>query len=203
MGKLITVVGNSGTGKTTLTKNLCEVGSFIALLEIPEERPFTKRFQDNPKGFSLSNQVDYLLLQAEQEIFVRENDIVGVQDGGLDQCFHVFTKRFYQKGYLEDEEYYLCERLYSTLRLLLPLPNLIIKLTAPYSVLAERMAKRHRDIDIEKSEDLLELGKLIEEWLTKGTSVPIMHIDTNEDDPSNTTIIEDLVREVKNKLEIK
>jgi deoxyadenosine/deoxycytidine kinase len=203
MGKLITVVGNTGIGKTTLTIKLCEVGSFIALLEKNEERPFQKRFQDDLKGFSLSNQVDFLLFRAEQEIFVRENDIVSVQDGGLDQDYHVFTKRFHQKGYLEDEEYYLCERLYSTLRLFLPLPDLIIKLTAPYSILAERMAKRQRDIDIEKSEDLVELEKLIEEWLTKATSVPIIHIDTSEDDPSYTTIIEELVRDVKTRLKIK
>jgi len=140
------------------------------------------------------------LFRAEQEIYVRENDIIRVQDGGLDQDYYVFTKRFHQKGYLEDEEYYLCERLYSTLRLFLPLHDLIIKLTAPYSILAERMAKRQRDIDIEKSEDLLELGKLIEEWFTKGTSIPIIHIDASEDDPSYTTITEDLVRDVKNKL---
>jgi len=104
---------------------------------------------------------------------------------------------------LEDEEYYLYERLYSTLHLFLPLPDLIIKLTTPYSILAERMVKRQRDIDIEKSEDLLELGKLIEEWLTKGTSISIIHIDASEDDPSYTTITEDLVRDVKNKLKIK
>jgi deoxyadenosine/deoxycytidine kinase len=204
MGKLITVVGNCGTGKTTLTINLCEVGSFIALLEKNEERPFQKRFQDNLKEFSLSNQVDFLLFRAEQEIFVRENDIVGIQDGGLDQDYYVFTKHFHQKGYLEDEEYYLCERLYSTLRLFLPLPDLIVKLTAPYSVLAERMAKRQRDIDIAKSEDLLEMEKLIEEWLTKNdASIPIIHLDTSEDAPSYTTIIEDLVREVKVELKIK
>lgn len=203
MGKLITVVGNSGVGKTTLTKNLCEVGSFIPLLEKIEERPFIKNFQDNRKGFSLSNQVDFLLFRAEQEIFIRENDVVGVHDGGLDQDFHVFTKRFHQKGYLEDEEFFLCERLYSTLRQFLPLPNLIIELTAPYSILAERMAKRQRDMDIERSEDLLELGKLFEAWLTTVTSIPVIRIDASGDDPSYSAIIDDLVRDIKNKLKIK
>jgi deoxyguanosine kinase len=203
MGKLITVVGNTGIGKTTLAIKLCEVGSFIPLLEKNVERPFQKRFQDNLKGFALSNQVDFLLFRAEQEIYVRENELVGVQDGGLDQDYHVFTKRFHQKGYLEDEEYYLCERLYSTFRQLLPLPDLIIKLTAPIPILAARMAKRGRAIDIEKPEDLVDLENLIEEWLTKATSIPIIHIDTSEDDPSYTTIIEDLVRDVKTKLQIK
>jgi len=203
MGKLITVVGNSGTGKTTLTLKLCEVGSFTALFEKNVERPFQKRFNEDLKGFALSNQVDFLLFRAEQEVFVRENDIVGVQDGGLDQDFHVFTKRFRQKGYLEDDEFHLCERLYSALRLFLPLPDLIIRLTAPISILAERMTKRQREIDIEKSEDLVELEKLIEAWLTKDLSVPIIHIDASKDDPSYSTVIDGLVQEIKNKLKIK
>ena len=97
----------------------------------------------------------------------------------------------------------MCERLYSTLRRFLPPPDIIIKLTAPYSILAERMAKRQRDLDIEKSEDLLELEKLIEEWLTTVTSIPIIHIDASGDDPSFDAIIKDLVRDVKNKLKIK
>ena len=202
MGKLITVVGNSGVGKTTLTKNLCEVGSFIPLLETIEVRPFIPKFQDNRKRFSLPNQIDFLLFQAEQEILVRENDNVGVLDGGLDQSFHVFTKRFHQKGDLEDDEFFLCERLYSTLRRFLPLPDLIIELTAPYSILAERMAKRQRDLDIEKSEDLFELGKLFEEWLTTVTSIPIIRIDASGHDPSYSTIIDDLIRDINNKLGI-
>ena len=95
------------------------------------------------------------------------------------------------------------KRLYATLRLFLSLPDLIIKLTAPYSMLAERMAKRQRDIDIEKSEDLLELEKRIKEWLTTVTSISIIHIDASEDDPSYSNITEDLVRDDKNKLNIK
>ena len=202
MGKLITVVGNSGVGKTTLTNILCEAGSFVPILEVPEERPFTKRFQDDPKGFSLANQVDYLLFQAEQEIFVRENDIVGVQDGGLEQSFHLFTKRFHQKGHLNDEEFYLCERLYSTLRKLLPFPDLVIKLNAPCAVLAKRMATRQREIDIEKSKDLAELEALIEEWMKKGIPVPTIEINASEDDPCYENIIDDLVRDVKTRLKI-
>ena len=139
---------------------------------------------------------------AEKEIFVRENNIVGVQDGGLDICFYVYTKRFHQKGYLNDEEFHLCERLYSILRLFLPSPDLLIILTAPLAIITERMGKRGRDIDIERSQDLIELEKLIEKWLAKSTSVPSIRIDASQDDPSYSSIIEDLVGDIKIRLNI-
>ena len=120
----------------------------------------------------------------------------------MDECFHVFTKRFHQKSYLDDEEFHLCERLYSTLRLFLPSPDLMIILTAPYGVIAERMRKRGRDIDIERSQDLIELEKLIEKWLAKSTSVPTIHIDASQEDPSYSSIIEDLIRDIKIRLNI-
>ncbi len=202
MGKLITIVGNCGTGKTTLALKLCEVGSFTALLEQNVKRPFQKRFDDNLQGFSLPNQIDFLLFRAEQEIFVRENNIIGIQDGGLDLDFHVFTKCFYQKGYLRDEEYHLCKRLYSTLRTFLPLPDLFIKLSAPISLLTDRMIKRQREIDIIKTEDLVDMENLIEEWMKKVISVPIIDIDTHEDDLSYSNVIDDLVSDVITRIEI-
>ncbi|MGD8456105.1 MAG: deoxynucleoside kinase [Anaerolineales bacterium] len=200
MGKLITVVGNSGIGKTTLATKLCEAAPFIAFLEKTDERPFQRKFQDDLKSYSLPNQVDFLLFRAEQEIYIREHDIVGVQDGGLDQDFHVFTKHFHRKTFLDAEEYRLCGRLYSTLRRSLPPPDLIIHLTAPVPILTARMAKRERNIEIAKSKDLAALQNLIEEWLSKNSSIPAIHVDATGDDPSYSSIIEDLIVEINSHL---
>ena len=167
------------------------------------DRPFQKRFDEDLKKYSLLNQIDFFLFRAEQEVYIRENDLIGVQDGGLDQDYYVFTHCFHQKGYLSDEEFYICKRLYSTLRLSLPLPDLFIKLNAPTSILVDRMIKRQREIDIIKAEDLIDMEKLIETWLSKDIPSPIISVDAREDDPSYSTVVDELLRKINKTLKIK
>ena len=202
MGKLITVVGNSGVGKTTFIKRFCEAGTFTPILEVTHERPFLQKFRHDLKGFCLANQVDFLLYQAEMQLFIQENELVGVQDGGLGLSFHVFTKRFYQKGYLDDGEYKLCERLYSMLRRILPSPNLQIVLSAPRSVIAERMRRRGRLNDIERTKDLEALDELFAAWLREESGIPTIELDASKDDPTYAYLIPDLLKEVRCELKL-
>lgn len=200
MGKLITVIGNSGVGKSTFTKALCKAGSFSPILETMEERPFIWKFHENRKRYVVANQVDYFLYQAEQEHQIRLREAVGIQDGGLDFGFHVFTKRFYQKGYLEKDEYQLLGRLYEMLRGFLPYPDLIIELFAPISVVTKRMVGRKRDLDIEVTEDLYALEALKVEWLDTIKSTPIIQVDASTDDPSYSSIIKSLFEQITENL---
>ena len=197
MGSLIAIVGNVGTGKTTLTQKLCESQGYTPFLEQHKERPFQKQFSSELRRFSLSNQMDYLLFRAEQEITIRQSNLISVQDGGLDQDFHVFTKLFHHKGYLDDEEFRLCERLYSALRQLLPGPDLFIKLSAPKSTLLMRRAKRKRDLDIAEAEDLDEMELLLQDWLPKVT-VPVLSLDTSNDDASYESLRDSLEERIRN-----
>jgi deoxyadenosine/deoxycytidine kinase len=148
MVKLIAVIGNWGSGKTTLTRRLSEQYGFVPLMEQHQERPFQARFRSDLKKYSLANQMDYLLFRAEQELSLQGSDTIGIADGGLEQDFHVFTALFHRKGYLDEHEYRICERLYKALRQTLPLPDLLIRLSAPLDVLRRRRAARSRELDI-------------------------------------------------------
>ena len=98
MGKLITVVGNTGIGKTTFVNNLCQISKYSAWYEKNDERPFQERFSQEHEKYALVNQIDFLIFRAEQEISIRQGGVPSVQDGGLEQDFFVFTKLFHRKG---------------------------------------------------------------------------------------------------------
>ena len=158
MGKIVIVVGNSGVGKTTLTRLLCEQGGYEAGLEQIGERPFQNQFARDLQRFALANQFDFLLFRSEQELLIRTGDNDGILDGGLEQDFAIFTRHFFNNGYLTEPEFRLCERLVGRLRQVLPPPELVIHLNAPLETIAERYAKRGRPLEIARQSDLGEAG---------------------------------------------
>jgi deoxyadenosine/deoxycytidine kinase len=198
MSKLITVVGNSGVGKTTFTRELCRAGAFATGLEQHIERPFHVLFSKNLHRFAFANQIDYLLLRAEQEQAIRQGAITGVLDGGLDQDFFVFTRLFSNRGFLTDGEFQLCERLYRFFRNVLPPPDLIIRLVAPLEVVVERYARRSRRLEIAKIEDLVELEKLLDDWLGSVTESPVLTVDASPDDPGYAQALIDVLAVIVN-----
>lgn len=180
MNKLISVVGASGVGKTTLVHALARTGLFATALEQHAERPFQALFKQH-KQYALANQVDYLLLRAEQEKQLRAADQVGLMDGGLDLDFHGFTRLFHSRGLLTDPEFDLCLRLYSLFREWLPLPELIVALSAPQGIITQRLASRRR-INIASAKDAKLLNGFIRMWLESVPPEKILYIDASGED---------------------
>ena len=200
MGQLISIIGNTGVGKTTLAQALCATGQFVAGLEQHAQRPFQTLFAGDLPRYALANQVDYLLLRAEQEEALRAFAGTGVVDGGLDQDFFVFTRLFHRHGYLSGREYDLCERLYRQLRRLMPAPDLFIHLTAPIEVLTARFLARHRSLEIARVEDVPLIDDLLADWLAREKPRSLLTIDTAADRDGFRHLVPNLVLEIDRRL---
>lgn len=188
-------------GKTTLTHLLAREFGCQPGLEQFDERPFQQAFANELSRYALANQVDYLLFRAEQEKALRQGDLPGFMDGGLEQDFYGFTRRFFQKGYLDAREMELCRRLYSMLRLALPPPDLVIRLVAPLEVIAARFARRGRPLEIARLEDLEALEALLDDWLEHYTEAPVLTIDASREDPEFARTLPELIRQVRQLIE--
>ena len=182
MGELITVVGASGAGKTALVRALSKTGKFEIAYEQHVERSFQALFKQDKK-YALANQIDYLLLRAEQELELRSSLKIGLLDGGLDLDFHGFTRLFHSRGLLADPEFDLCRRLYALIRALLPLPELIVRLSADEITIASRLSRRDR-INIASAEDTALFNSFLGEWLASIPSDQVLELDV-----SNETLV--------------
>ena len=198
MGKLIALIGNTGIGKTSLARALAQTGEFDLRLEQHSTRPFQTLFKLDTR-FALANQIDYLLLRAEQERMIRQTPQVGLIDGGLDQDFHGFTRLFHTRAMINDAEYELCNRLYNFIRSQLPLPDLIIHLTASDQVIRERLATRDR-INIAGLADIELLDTYLKEWLFSLNPEQVLHLDISSASASYQEITPGLRSQIRERL---
>jgi deoxyadenosine/deoxycytidine kinase len=198
MNKLISVVGVSGVGKTALVHALNKTGKFAIAYEQHAERPFQALFKSDSR-YALANQIDYLLLRAEQERQLRLSSKIGLMDGGLDLDFHGFTRLFHSRGLLADAEYDLCRRVYAFIREALPPPDLIVRLRADEITVANRLSTRDR-INIASAADTALFISYLDEWLASIPSDQLLDLDvtheTLEYDQSLRVII-DYVRKIE------
>lgn len=195
MGKLTTVIGPSGIGKTALVRALAKTGKFAIALEEHDERPFQALFKQDPL-YGLANQIDYFLLRAEQERALRAAPQIGLIDGGLDLDYHGFTRLFHARGLLTDPEFDLCRRLYELLRGLMPLPELIVRLKADEKTVAGRLSARKR-INIASAEDFTTFESFLDEWLATLDPVRILEVDVSTHDPRYNQAIPALLAQIK------
>jgi len=180
MSKLISVVGASGVGKTALVQALDRTGRFTIAYEQHAERPFQNLFKQDAR-YAFANQIDYLLLRAEQEAALRASPKIGLMDGGLDLDFHGFTHLFHRRGLLTDSEHDLCRRVYSFVRATFPPPDLIVRLHADDSTVARRLSTRDR-VNIASPEDTALFNSFLDEWIEDIPSDQLLTLDVSFDD---------------------
>jgi deoxyadenosine/deoxycytidine kinase len=179
LSKIISIVGASGVGKTTLMHAFMQTTNFACAYEQHNERPFQTLFKQD-KHFALANQIDYLLLRAEQEKELRASSQIGLIDGGLDLDFHGFTRLFLSRNLLSEPEFDLCRRLYTFIRAALPPPELIVRLNADVETVANRLSMRDR-VNIANADDTALFNSFLDEWLVSITSDQVLTIDVSNE----------------------
>lgn len=140
--QFITIEGNIGAGKTTLTNLLAKHFNAKAVLEEFADNPFLSKFYENPKQYAFPVELFFMAERYKQlKEMLHTKDLfqtVTVSD-------YLFTKcLLFAKVTLPEEEFRLYQKLFDIIHSQLAFPDILVYLHAPVSKLQLNIKKRNR-----------------------------------------------------------
>ncbi len=135
----VVVEGPIGVGKSSLASRLAASLDAELLLERADENPFLERFYREPDAAAFPTQLFFLMQRAEQVRRLNQGDMFRPQ---VVSDFLFSKDRLFAELNLDDAEFDLYDRVYRTLAVTLPRPDLVIYLQAPVTALQRRIRRR-------------------------------------------------------------
>jgi deoxyadenosine/deoxycytidine kinase len=141
----ITIEGNIGAGKTTLSHLLARHFNARLVLEEFADNPFLPKFYENPKQFAFPLELFFMA-----ERFKQLKDLIQQKDlfQSITISDYLFTKcLLFAKVNLPEDEFRLYQRLFEIIHQQLLQPDLLIYLHTPVSRLQQNIRKRNRSYE--------------------------------------------------------
>ena len=141
----ITVEGNIGAGKTTLSNLLAKHYNARLILEQFADNPFLPKFYEDPKQYAFPLELFFMAERFKQlKELLQQRDLfqsVTISD-------YLFTKcLLFAKVNLPDDEFGLYQRLFEIIHQQLIQPDILVYLHAPVSRLQQNIKKRGRSYE--------------------------------------------------------
>ncbi|MDD4666987.1 MAG: deoxynucleoside kinase, partial [Candidatus Cloacimonetes bacterium] len=158
--KLITIAGNVGLGKSTLTAIMGRSLKINTLYEKPEGNPLLEKFLGDKKRYCYELQLHFLEMRAQQRRLGKSGQASYVKDRSLPEDLLVFCNQFHADGLLTDDELDNLVTQFQTVNRQLPSSDLIIILQGSPSTAWERIQQRGREMEIEGGWQFSEIKNL-------------------------------------------
>ena len=151
--QFITIEGNIGAGKTTLSNILAQKLNAKLILEEFADNPFLPKFYEKPDQFAFPLELFFMAERYKQlKDFLNTQDLfqqVTISD-------YLFTKcLLFAKVNLPDEEFRLYQKLFDIIHQQITVPDILIYLHAPVQKLQENIKKRNRSYEQDTKDDYL------------------------------------------------
>ncbi|MBE5109117.1 deoxynucleoside kinase [Bacillus thuringiensis] len=154
----ITVEGPIGVGKTSLAKEISTHMQLHLLKEIVDENPFLGKFYEDIDEWSFQTEMFFLCNRYKQleDINIKYLN----QRKPVVADYHIFKNLIFASRTLKDSQYDKYMQIYRILTQDMPVPNVIVYLTASLETLQKRIAMRGREFEKNMDQNyLLQLTK--------------------------------------------
>lgn len=175
-------MGTMGSGKTTVAKILAHELKFQLLEENFGENAFLPRFYQDMKRWAFHSQTFFLMEKINQILetpkLLKNRSVV--QDTPVEQDAFSYAKALHVLGNMDDAEWRLYLKIYTSFAPYFPRPDLIVYLETSVPTLSARIEKRGRGYEQKIPTNYLELLDMLNhKWLTENKTIPLLTIQTD------------------------
>lgn len=199
----ITVAGNVGAGKSTLTRMLGENLGFDTHFEKVDGNPYLEDFYKDKYQWAFRLQLYFLSQRFNQQKEICSNGKNNIQDRSIYEDCEIFAKELHDSKVMSDVDYQTYYDLFYDMTKHLDKPDLIIFLDGSIDKVLERIGIRGRDM--EKSVDKeywVALHNRYKEWMPNYKESAVLHVNIDEFDliknPEHLDLISNKIKELLN-----
>jgi deoxyadenosine/deoxycytidine kinase len=190
----ISVAGNIGSGKTTLTQLLSKQYGWEANYEDVEQNPYINDFYNDMQRWSFNLQIYFLNTRFNKIAEIRKTGKTVIQDRTIYEDAHIFAPNLHAMGLLSSRDFDNYFSLFKLMSSLIQPPDLLIYLRASVPTLVNQIQKRGRDYESSIRIDYLKrLNERYEAWIGSYDLGKILIIDIDNvnftDNPEDLSII--------------
>ncbi|OGO17233.1 MAG: deoxynucleoside kinase [Chloroflexi bacterium RBG_16_48_8] len=179
--RFVLVAGNISSGKTSLTERLGNRLGWETAYESVVDNPYLADFYADMKAWSFHLQIFFLGHRAEQHLALARSSSPAIIDRSIYEDAEIFSRALVKLGNMSERDYKTYRAIFDQVVQNLPVPDLLIYLKAPISVLLERIRNRGREMEVAISRDYLQLlEEFYEKWMADFDTCPVLTIRTDD-----------------------
>jgi deoxyadenosine/deoxycytidine kinase len=177
---LVTIAGNIGSGKSSLTLLLHQKFGWHPYFESVDDNPYLADFYTDMRRWSFHLQVYFLSQRFLTHRRIAAERGTVVQDRSIYEDAEIFAHNLHDMGRMDDRDHDNYRELYGAMTSYLTPPDLMIYLRSSVPTLLRQIHLRGREFEKQiEVEYLGRLNSLYEEWIAQYRLGPLLLVDTD------------------------
>ncbi|MCW8897197.1 MAG: deoxynucleoside kinase [Flavobacteriales bacterium] len=177
---LISIAGNIGSGKTTLTTQLAKHYKWEPHFEDVDDNPYLNDFYNDMQRWSFNLQVYYMTSRISKIQEIRKGKKTVIQDRTTYEDAYIFAPNLHSMGLMTTRDFETYFSLFKLQESFITPPDLLIYLRASVPTLVNQIQKRGRDYEESIRLDYLKrLNERYEAWISTYDQGKLLIVDVD------------------------
>jgi len=198
----VSVAGNIGAGKTSLTELLAKHYKWDANFEEVIDNPYLDDFYNHMERWSFNLQIYFLKSRFSQILQNKKSNKTVIQDRTIYEDAFIFAPNLHSMGLMNQRDFQNYRSLFEIMESMVSPPDLLIYVRSSIPNLVSKIHKRGREYENSISVDYLSrLNERYEAWISTYDKGELLIIDVDDIDfVNNEEDLKNIIKDIDIKI---